>query len=353
MKGPRGNNAESSSVPLRRALLAALVLSLGFPVIASADNGTKLHCTGKQLRAVPESIAGVGGYYATPAGQPVGLVVFFHGYGHTAKEWADTHLERVAQRHHVIALAMDYPVPDGVAHPEYYTWQVAEGAEASNTVAQALNQQCAGLDTVVSYGVSMGGNASGLALATAPEGFYDWWFDIEGANNVVETYQEARAVAVSGNGTAVGAVRGIELEMGGTFEAKSDEYFAHANVHRVKDIVGSGIQGVVMVHALDDGLVPYNQSREMQAALLAYGTPVQFWTVGTCTSVCDDDTTIDGYASDVPHDNVLAGHSGELDYFSLVGNTGFERLDALFAGIAPTDSGEFVRDGDTGVYTKP
>ena len=354
MKGPRGNNAESCSVPFRRALLAALVLALGFPVVARAASGNKPQvCTDStdNVHAVPTSIARVSGLYALPDESPRGLVVFFHGYGHGAEDWAE-HLVRVADVNDVIAVAMDYPGTTDEA-----TWQVQEGADASNTVAQWFEARC-DPGTVVAYGVSMGGNASGLALARKPldakgDFLYDWWFDIEGANNVIETYQEARALAPV-NAFAAEAAHGIEVEMGGTFEEKAAVYADHTNVLRITDIAASGIKGVVMVHALDDGLVPYNQSREMRAALLASGKPVQFWTVGTCESGCERDTTIDGYANDyAPHDKVLAGHSNESDYLSLVGNTGFDRLDALFDGIRPEMSGEFVRDERTDTYTKP
>lgn len=350
MKGPRGNNDESSWVPLRRALLAAVVLALGVPVTAEAvSDSAPPGCTDSTdtARAVPMSIAGVSGLYALPDELLRGLVVFFHGYGHTSDDWAH-HLARVARLNDVITVAMDYP---GTTAER--TWQVREGAEASNTAAQWLDSRCHP-ETVVAYGVSMGGNASGLALATAPTGFYDWWFDIEGANNVVETYNEARAVATAnGDPFAKEAARGIELEMGDkTFEEAPQTYLEHTNVFLADKIAASGIDGVVMVHAPDDGLVPYNQSREMQAALLALGKPVQFWTVGTCESGCERDTTIDGYA---PHGQgkPLAGHSNESDYWSLVGNTGFDRLDALFGGIKPTTSGEFVRDDQTNTYTKP
>ena len=36
-----------------------------------------------------------------------------------------------------------------------------------------------------------------------------------------------------------------------------------------------------MVHGVDDGLVPYSQSREMQARLRALGIPTDMITVGT------------------------------------------------------------------------
>jgi hypothetical protein len=202
-------------------------------------------------------------------------------------------------------------------------------ADASNAVARWLDARCHPA-TVVAYGVSMGGNASGLALAAAGPGLYDRWFDIEGANNVVETYNAARR-----------------------WPRPTPSPMRRHTASSWRWAARSRIAGVVMVHALDDGLVPYDQSREMQAALQTRGLPVQFWTVGTCTSGCEKDTTIDGYASHA-QGTPLAGHSNETVYESLVSNTGFDRLDALFQqGIEPTDSGEFVRDGQTGAYTTP
>jgi len=292
-----------------------------------------------------------------PSSPPKGLVVFFHGHGHTAEDWANHHLLRVAEANDVIALAMDYPLPEQLTAPaDAYTWQVAEGAHASNVVAKALKTDC-GLATVVAYGVIMGGNASGIALAESGTNkdfadLYNWWFDIEGADNVIETYNEARALAPA-NAFAAGAQHGIEAEMGGPIETVPDAYRDHTNLFRVDDIAASGIGGVVMVHAVDDGLVPYNQQREMQAALLSRGKSVQFWTVVTKGRPDPQgDTTVDGYIP-VPHDPPLAGHSNETNPDSRVSFVGFDRLDALFAGSHPDSSGDFVYDEDSGQYTKP
>jgi hypothetical protein len=88
----------------------------------------------------------------------------------------------------------------------------------------------------------------------------------------------------------------------------------------------------------------------MQAAI-AGRMPVQFWTVGTAGR--EKDTTIDSYVT-VPHDKPLAGHSNESSDESRVSWLGFARLDALFQdGVAPTSSGEYVYDEDSGVYTTP
>ena len=146
--------------------------------------------------------------------------------------------------------------------------------------------------------------------------------------------------------------------MGGPIETAPDAYAAHTNVLRVNDIVASGIKGAVMVHAVDDGLVPHDQSREMQAAL-AGRVPVQFWTVATAGRDGKDgrgrDTTIEGYGAS--YDGItaepLAGHSNENNEDSRVAWVGFDRLGKLFHVAKPMSPGDFVYDEDTGVYAEP
>jgi dipeptidyl aminopeptidase/acylaminoacyl peptidase len=260
----------------------------------------------------------------------------------------------VARRDGVITLAMDYR--GSVDGPPVRGWQVAEGAEDSIAAARWFDERCRGLDTIVAYGVSMGGNASGLAVAGKAtraghpdRPLFDWWFDIEGATNVIETYQEARAVAASGNAFAVNAQADIEREMGGTFEEVPDTYLDRTVVRRVDDVARSGIGGVVIVHGVGDGLVPYDQSREMATALRANGMPVQFFSVGTRPSGTEAGTTIDGYVP-VAHESPFAGHASEASDNHLVGNIGFDRLHALFAGQRPSCDAEHAVDGTTGAF---
>ena len=353
---------------LRRSLLVALLLGLVAPVAARATSDNAAQCTDSTSEVHDIGLDhgfGATGRYALPAkgpnGEgPAGMVVFFHGYGHTADDWADHNLGRIAEKDRVIAIAMNYPGTDST-----HTWQVQEGAQASNAAATWFDEKCAP-PVVVAYGVSMGGNASGLALAANPkdaagEPLYDWWFDIEGADNVIETYNEARALAPA-NAFAAEAQKGIELEMGGSFESVPDVYRAHTNVARADDIVASGIKGVVMVHAIDDGLVPYDQQREMKQAI-GDRVGVQFWTVGSAGRVDGQngadrkrDTTIDGYVtSNIPGAPApLAGHSNENNEDSRVSWVGFDRLDELFLhGVEPSSSGDYLYDEDSSQYTKP
>lgn len=284
------------------------------------------------------------GLYGMPKTQPKGIVVFAHGYGHTAESWR-AHLGRVASELGVITVAMNYrgqvDTP-GYPRPTSRGWQVQEGAEDSIAAAQWFASQCPSARTIVMYGISMGGNTAGLAVAAratrkggAP--LFDYLFDIEGAVNVTETYFEARGLAVSGNAFAENAVADIEREMGGPFESKSDTYLERTVVNRVDDIKASGVKGVVMVHGVDDGLVGYNQSPEFLLLLRRAGIPVDFWTAVTRGEKSESGTTLDGYVTSfIPgFQSPFAGHASEVSETHIVGMAGFERLEALFAGETP------------------
>src|SRR4051794_13378487 len=135
--------------------------------------------------------------------------------------------------------------------------------------------------------------------------------------------------------------------MGGPLEARPDAYRAHTVVARVDDIAASGLRGVVIVHGVGDGLVPYDQSRELATALRARGIPVQFFTVGSRADGTEAGTTLDGYAP-VDHESPFAGHASEKSDNHVVGNLGFARLHALFQGDPPSSDREAGVDGKTG-----
>jgi acetyl esterase/lipase len=300
------------------------------------------------------------GLYAMPARPAKGIVVFAHGYGHTAESWRK-HIADTARRDGVVAIAMDYrgqvDTP-GSPLPTSRGWQVAEGAEDSIAAAQLFQRACPQAKTIVMYGVSMGGNTAGLAVAaqakrSTGKPLFDYLFDIEGATTVTETYFEARGLAASGNGFAVHAVEDIEREMGGTFEAKRDVYLDRTVVNRVDDIAAAGLKGVVMVQGVDDGLVGYNQSPEFYTRLRAAGIPVDFWTAVTRGDKSEPGTTLDGYVTgSIPgFTSPFAGHASEASDTHIVGNAGFERLAALFAGVTPACR-TGVLDGTTGFTEK-
>lgn len=320
------------------------------------------------------------GWYALPARRPRGLVVFAHGHGNTpAGAWL-SHLTQVAQQDAVIAVAMDYyadqqdPAMTPPLDPTF-GWRVAEGADYSIAAARAFDAACPRLKTIVMYGISMGGNTAGLAVAARAHRvrhphrpLFDYLFDVEGVVNLTEQYFEAniadKAIAPQK------AVREIEEETGGPLgPATASAYLSRTVVARIADIAASGIRGVVLAHSVDDGLVPYNQTREFAAELAAEHVPVDLFSVGTRNGPeqkpPDDDTTLDSYVtSHIPgFQSPLNGHGWEGSPGSdpnipmnVVIKTGFDRLAALFnLDQRPGCYREFVVNGqsDGSIQTTP
>ena len=356
-------------------LVAALALSSAVPALADHDKGkgkSQDHkhaqgpkkprpapvddpCTGDPSK-VERMKLGVGpdpawALVATPSNKPRGIVVFDHGYGHTMESWRE-HVARTASRLGVIAIAPNYRgqavSPDGVPQSGR-GWRVAEGAADTIAYAQHFERLCKPTGTNVVYGVSMGGNTSGLVVAAQPKGpdgkpLFDYWVDVEGAVNVSETYAGASVLAPV-NEFAANAKEDIEQAFGGTPLEVPGVYAERTVVNRTDEIANAGLKGVVVVHGLVDGLVPHNQSRELQALLRAQGVPLSMWTAVTKKDGTEAGTTIDGYATGEA--SPFAGHASETSMNHVVGLAGFAALDALYAGKQIFCS-EVVYDGATG-----
>lgn len=293
------------------------------------------------------------GLFTLPSGPPRGLVVFGHGYSHGADSWRD-HMTKISRRDGVISVAMDYRgltlLPrdaDGVLRSR--GWPVKAGGEDLVAAAQHFDRQCPGLAQVILYGVSMGANATGMAMTLAQtrvgdkRPLFDYWFAVEGVHNMPEIYQGARALAGTGNEFANNAYVDIEAETGGSFEAQPAAYAERSNVGRATEIAGAGPRGVVLVHALADGLAPYSQSQEMVTRLREQGVPVDLYSVGRRGSD-EADTTLPGYTGN-PGEN--AGHGSEKSPTHIVIQTGFERLSAQLTKGDPAPCDRDFRVDDT------
>ena len=280
------------------------------------------------------------GRYALPAdAAPKQLVVMFHGHLNDSCDWR-RHLQQVAA-HGAIAVAMDYSGQKQVP-VENYGWRVREGAADSIAAAKFFLARYPSLTQVFAFGISMGGNSSGLAVASADavradgKPLFDYWVDIEGVNNLAEEYLVARGVALAGNAGGALAQQEIEEENGGSLEQVPDKYAEISNVTRAPDM--SGLKGAVIVNAVDDGLVPTNQSPEMAVALNLVGVPAHLFTVlgnggaetgTTFTAIVGD--PVAGAAGQT-YTSPFAGHGWEGSDTQLVIVTGFEQLYALMAG---------------------
>ena len=345
-----------------KILLTVLCAALALPVTAATAAPAAPGCSDTSDEALDFAIEVAGeeatGHYALPEGEPTGMVTFAHGYGHTSASWTE-HLRNAARDLGVIALAMDYRgtviVPRQGDIPSSRGWRVAEGAQDTIAAAQLFDAACPGLGTITNFGVSMGGNTSGLvaaAGATRADGtpMFDYWINVEGATNVIETYFEARTLAPA-NATAANAVADIEEAFGGTFEEVPEVYQERAVVTRADDIAASGVRNVVMVHGVDDGLVPPNQTREMATVLRRHGVPTVVTTVSLRDEDTEQDTTITGYAGgqlDPSYRSPMAGHASERSTTHIVMREALDTLSRIYSDEWTVCDGEWHLEGGAG-----
>lgn len=355
--------------PMYRRVAIALVLIMviallgGFFASVARPHSTGPSCTDFADDVNPISVTVDGqratGFVAYPSSAPKGIVAFAHGYGHTALSWSH-HLRWAARELGVVAVAMDYrglkvtaPKKDGDL-PGSRGWPVQAGALDTIAGTQAL-ERCAKGPNVM-FGVSMGGNVSGLVVAEGAQRkdksgpLFDYWIDVEGVTNMAETYLEARALQPALGGDATTAVEDISAETGGPIEAVPQAYAKRSVVTRGADIAAGGLKGAVIIHGVDDGKAGYNQSVEMAAALEVEGVPAQLFTVLRRTPESERETTLTGYVGskiDPKYTSPFAGHASETSFVHIVMKTAFDRLIALYRGELPDCTGTHLVDGDS------
>ena len=194
-------------------------------------------------------------------------------------------------------------------------------------------------------GVSMGGNATGLAAAMrgkTDDGrpIFDYWVGVEGVYNLTETYNSARAVG------AAEPVADIEKETGGPIEREPAAFAERTVVNRTADIAASRLKGIALVHGVNDGLVPYNQSVEFARAMRQTAVPVDFYSA-TRKAPGDqaDDTQI------VPTD--APGHGSEHARHIVI-DTGLDLVSAFARGDRPPPCDrDFTVDGTASPRISP
>lgn len=269
------------------------------------------------------------GLIGVPQGAAAGIVVVLHGYGHVAESHR-AHLQHLAEQGY-LGIAMDYRGGPGM--------HLGAGAADSCAALDHLQTLAPG-KTAYLYSVSMGGAVAGMVLATCPE--FAYWVDNEGMTSITETWAEASALA-GANAYAANAKRDIEAECGGIPAQAPGCYVSRHALTRVPEF--TGLAGVVLTHGLNDGLVPYDQGREMVGALRAHGIPSEFYTV-VRSGAGAEGTTISGYS---PAGGLgLAGHGTESNDAHALTALSFGLLDEILAGtLVPADA-EHVVDSELG-----
>lgn len=314
-----------------RLVVPLLSLALLVPLAPAMHPAGTVH--GYSVQVGDEVATGL----ATEPANALGIVVILHGYGHKAESHRG-HLERMAALGWA-GVAMDYR---GEGFP------LRAGADDTIAATRDLMSRYPGVPVVL-YSVSMGTAVAGMVLAELP--VFTYWVDNEGLSDLPELHSEASLLAPV-NAFAAKAVADMEAECGGAPATQPLCYQERSAATRAQEfatVCGSErdtcrpLEGVILTHGLNDGLVPYDQGREMHAALAAALIPTDYYTVVRGASGAEG-TTITGYAGQEV--DGLAGHGTESYDGHTLTRVSFDLLARLVAGDADvTPQGrEFVVD---------
>jgi hypothetical protein len=353
---------------MRRSRVAVLLVSVvsSLIVLGGTAKAEPPACTGEPtaIQTLNITVGGVPtyGYYSLPSTTPKGVVVLGHGYPTTAQSMVPL-MPGIAQRDGVIVVAMDYHGTVDLEGPTGTTsrgWKVSEGAADSIAATRLFNSTCQSLNPTrfvnSAFGVSMGGNMSGLAVsehATRTDGssLFDYWFDVAGVTNVPEIYTDATAISLVPLGgiqtTGANAKADIEAEMGSPI-LNLATYLNRSPALRASQMKSSGLKGVVVSHGVLDGEVTSDQSDQMVAALALAGVPTDYYTSVFKAPETPPGLTLDGdILGLIPgYVSPFAGHVN-----AIVLGTALGRLDALYqAGTAPSGLKVTLADGTLGTF---
>ncbi|GAC1316552.1 MAG: hypothetical protein NVSMB25_02470 [Thermoleophilaceae bacterium] len=337
-----------------RTLPSALVVLVLLSAGATSANAAGQVCTGDPNSALPIAISSQGqsarGLYVLPARPARALVVFGHGYSYNDTAWIG-HMMRAANLSGAVSVTMNYrgliDLPrDSSGYERSRGWPVSAGAQDLIAAARYFDASCGPFDRIILLGVSMGGNSSGLTAAAQAKRIdgrplFDYWIGVEGVYNLTELYNEATLVAPI-NSFAAQAKADIEAETGGTPAQVPQAYSDRTVVNQAAKIAGSGLRGIYVVHAVNDGEAAYNQAQEMTSNLRASGMPTDLYSVTRhAPGDLRTDTTL---AQGAPGDT--AGHEAEWSPHDIVLDTGFDLIPALLVrGEPPPCNRNFTVDG--------
>lgn len=311
---------------MKRVLLALAAAALLVPLAPAQVGAPRV----EDLVLTVEGEAAHGLVARPSSGDASSVVLVLHGYGHQAESHRG-HLQRLAELG-AAAVAMDY-------RGDVEGFPLAAGAQDSCAALAMLRSENPGVPTYL-YSVSMGTAVAALVIPAC--GPFDAWVDNEGLAMLAETWAEATLVApaIPFGATAAAA---IEAECGGTPADAPECYLARSAALQASAF---DVGGVVITHGLNDGLVPYNQGREMAAALRAAGVPTAFYTVAR-GEVGGEGTSITGHGGQQV--DGLAGHGTESDDAHTLTALSFGVLyDIVASGVVPTTDSEHVVDREFG-----
>lgn len=188
------------------------------------------------------------------------LVVLAKGFGVPGEAWRPL-MQELADRG-AASVAMEYRgAPDA--------WKVRAAVEDTLAATLAL-RQAHPFQRVILYGVSMGGEVSGLALARAPPGTYTHWLAGAGVMDLRSEWQEVLSFQSR-----------IEAEAGGTPWQVPAAYAELSPLDQVRSIAAHGLTRAYLVHGAADMVVPVEHAERMAQALAQEGVPVSYTLVAS------------------------------------------------------------------------
>ena len=249
------------------AAMAALLASVFMPLPSSAVKVSTFRVAVRRISLEVDHQAATG-LVMTPYLRERGdvplhsLVVYAHGWGDTAATNA-AYVEDVVARTGAAAMAMDFRGPQG-------GWNVHTGAADTLAATRWFKRKHPGIHTTLLWGWSMGGLVSGIALADAPAGTYDYWLSSFGMADDFDAW------ATLGGINPV-AARDVARDAGGCSPATCPRTYVErspslrtAHMH---------LRRAFFVHGIGDPVVPIEETREMAAALRRSGISSDYTTV--------------------------------------------------------------------------
>ncbi|MBL1073680.1 prolyl oligopeptidase family serine peptidase [Nocardia sp. 2] len=206
---------------------------------------------------------------ACAGGEPRALILAVHGNGETASEAPDL-MEGLARRTGAPVLTLDTRGGESV-------WKAGEfnltaGAHDVIAAARWYRAEHPAIGRTVLWGWSQGGAVTGLALAQAPAGLFDYWVDNYGPSDLRALWSRANLL-----GLPVRAQ--LERDAGGCAPAVCPQPYLDRSLVTLAPTLEA--RHIVLVHGLYDFLIPYQASVDLRDALIAAGKPVSFYTVVT------------------------------------------------------------------------
>jgi len=276
------------------------------------------------------------GWLAYPtSGTPTKLLVF--GHGCCGKPDQSGFVNAYADAYGAVAVAMDYRGPG--------RWDVMKGHRDLIAATVDLKARFPGITRTVLWGISMGGETTGMAVAARPD-LFDYWVDTFG---VVDLVQELAALGlypgVSPNAGDPANPTGswIVEQTGGTPATVPQAYLDRSPAYAAAAM--RGIKRAYIAHGVGDLIVQYSQSRLMYANLVANGVPVSLTTVLTRGGAAHGPWVPGVGTVTAPTPAGLSAHDGSATAFSQ------ETVHHLLSGSEPdagTASREWVADWTTG-----